>query len=350
MALAALGIAAAVVVGIGVGHGAARVAGRLRPTRVQVPPRNHVQLQCWMSNLFKQQQPASGRFAFRDRYLHQTIMPGSHNSATGRLKAGFFTNSVAQCQSLTIQQQLNLGVRALDLRLTPRGALAHGPVRCLASLKEVCADIVRFYKQPGCGDEVIVLSIGRQGSIPMTTWKGVAGTISAQLGDRVAPAGAHRTQTLWQLRGKVLVFTNCCPVPQQQQHQQKAWRPTHGSKIQCSYHVNGPCGTPSHVLRSVSSYSSVMARRPWHRSNPAARDPHLATCQVTLGLKETVLLAAAPASSLEHLARTTNSMLYRWLLVNGVRSKFRRSLNIVSYDFVVKELNQLIVVLNTVAD
>ena len=68
-----------------------------------------------------------------EKPLNEIVLPGSHNSAARYVEHAFF----AKCQTLGIGEQLEAGVRYLDLRLDMDGTrfkLMHGPAECRTSL------------------------------------------------------------------------------------------------------------------------------------------------------------------------------------------------------------------------
>merc|ERR1719356_865111 len=80
--------------------------------------------------------------------LRRITMPGTHNSASYALRAGHLpvVVSSARCQSRCLGAQLDMGVRFLDLRVLPSGALCHGVISCDGSLRsafDTCTDFLR---------------------------------------------------------------------------------------------------------------------------------------------------------------------------------------------------------------
>jgi hypothetical protein len=64
---------------------------------------------------------ASWMSAVPDRTLFDLTLPGTHHSASCSISSSSFSTAIcrrnAQCQSLTIMQQLHAGVRSFDVRL-----------------------------------------------------------------------------------------------------------------------------------------------------------------------------------------------------------------------------------------
>uniref|UniRef100_A0A7S4UBU7 Phosphatidylinositol-specific phospholipase C X domain-containing protein n=1 Tax=Alexandrium monilatum TaxID=311494 RepID=A0A7S4UBU7_9DINO len=76
-------------------------------------------------------------------------MPGTHNSASFAMSTRRLPSLVVaggRCQSWDLGTQLRRGVRFLDLRVRPSGALCHGPVDCGVTLQdslEVCSAFLK---------------------------------------------------------------------------------------------------------------------------------------------------------------------------------------------------------------
>jgi len=89
------------------------------------------------------------------RCPHRTIMqltiPVSHDSCTYRLsKTGrLLAKNITECQILSIREQLDVGIRGLDIRVnkfdedTGKISTHHGPFRC-ADFDECLTDVMRF--------------------------------------------------------------------------------------------------------------------------------------------------------------------------------------------------------------
>ncbi len=62
-------------------------------------------------------------------------IPGTHDSGTYNVKlgAGVFVANHAECQSLTITEQLNIGIRYFDIRTDQNGRINHGGFSCIKS-------------------------------------------------------------------------------------------------------------------------------------------------------------------------------------------------------------------------
>jgi hypothetical protein len=104
------------------------------------------------------------------RALSEIAIPGSHDSGTysfGILGAGFATT-----QDEDITQQLNDGMRRLDIRVDyqtsgfsgPGWYVYHGPIHSLTlTLDQIFAEIFRWAVQPGHGQEIIKLDLDIEG-------------------------------------------------------------------------------------------------------------------------------------------------------------------------------------------
>jgi 1-phosphatidylinositol phosphodiesterase len=107
------------------------------------------QLTDWMKNLSD------------DKKLMDISIPGSHDSGA---RYGLL-DAVGKCQDLTLDSQLNIGVRYLDIRLQANNdgslKIIHGPVDERVSFKEVLSTCNTFLtNHPG---ETILLSIKNEG-------------------------------------------------------------------------------------------------------------------------------------------------------------------------------------------
>ena len=58
--------------------------------------------------------------------VHQIVWPGSHDSATNKIGIPFITRPFAQCQSLSVYDQLATGCRLIDVRVQEERRVCHG--------------------------------------------------------------------------------------------------------------------------------------------------------------------------------------------------------------------------------
>merc|ERR1719478_1063063 len=67
-----------------------------------------------------------------DLPISSVSLPGTHNSASFAIGPPRMAAIVAagRCQARDLSAQLRMGVRFLDLRVKPNGALSHGPINC----------------------------------------------------------------------------------------------------------------------------------------------------------------------------------------------------------------------------
>ncbi|CAM0908164.1 unnamed protein product [Alopecurus aequalis] len=87
--------------------------------------------------------------------LHQVLWPGTHNSATNGI-GNCFSRPFAQCQTLSIYEQLAMGCRVLDVRVREDRLVCHEVVTGY-SVDVVIADVKRFLEETI--SEVIILEI-----------------------------------------------------------------------------------------------------------------------------------------------------------------------------------------------
>lgn len=80
-------------------------------------------------------------------YLSSLTLPGTHNShATYENVVDFYYRlpRFAECQKVSIQQQLEMGVRSLDFRLGGSGKLRHGKAELFGELRDVLGTMAAF--------------------------------------------------------------------------------------------------------------------------------------------------------------------------------------------------------------
>jgi hypothetical protein len=88
--------------------------------------------------------------------VHQVVWPGSHDSATNKIGIPFITRPFAQCQSLSVYEQLATGCRLIDVRVQEERRVCHG-VLATYSVDVVLADVKRFLAETV--SELVVLEI-----------------------------------------------------------------------------------------------------------------------------------------------------------------------------------------------
>ena len=91
-----------------------------------------------------------------DKYISEIAIPGTHDSGTSELQYNLF----AQTQYLSIPEQLNAGVRMLDIRLRNYNdalVVHHGSLYCHLNFDDVLKDCINFLiKNPS---ECILMSV-----------------------------------------------------------------------------------------------------------------------------------------------------------------------------------------------
>ncbi|PWA80443.1 PLC-like phosphodiesterase, TIM beta/alpha-barrel domain-containing protein [Artemisia annua] len=88
--------------------------------------------------------------------INKIVWPGTHNSATDKIGLKMITRPFAQCQTLSIYQQLVRGTRVLDIRVEENGKVCHG-ILTTYSIDAVIEDVKRFISETK--SEIIILEI-----------------------------------------------------------------------------------------------------------------------------------------------------------------------------------------------
>ncbi|KAL3843379.1 hypothetical protein ACJIZ3_000782 [Penstemon smallii] len=99
----------------------------------------------WMSNLH----PHKTR-------MNQIVWPGTHDSATDKIGIPLVTQPLAQCQILSIYQQLKMGTRVLDIRVKENRRVCHG-ILVTYNVDVVISNVKQFLAETQC--EIIILEI-----------------------------------------------------------------------------------------------------------------------------------------------------------------------------------------------
>ncbi|XP_060176185.1 uncharacterized protein LOC132606623 [Lycium barbarum] len=89
-------------------------------------------------------------------HVNKIVWPGTHDSATDQIGIPLITRPFAQCQSLSIYQQLVNGVRVLDIRVQEDRRICHGILLCY-NVDVVINDIKKFLSETH--SEIIILEI-----------------------------------------------------------------------------------------------------------------------------------------------------------------------------------------------
>jgi hypothetical protein len=88
--------------------------------------------------------------------LRDIVWPGTHDSATDEIGIELVTRPLAQCQSLSIFGQLELGVRAVDIRIEQNRKVCHG-ILTSYHVQRVIDDVKRFVRETTA--EFVILEI-----------------------------------------------------------------------------------------------------------------------------------------------------------------------------------------------
>ncbi|XP_074275657.1 uncharacterized protein LOC141599522 isoform X2 [Silene latifolia] len=88
--------------------------------------------------------------------INKIVWPGTHNSATNGIGIPLITRPFAECQTLSIYEQLVKGVRLLDVRVQEDRQICHGPLKSY-SVGVVLEDVKRYLAETV--SEIIILEI-----------------------------------------------------------------------------------------------------------------------------------------------------------------------------------------------
>ncbi|KAK8563058.1 hypothetical protein V6N13_018400 [Hibiscus sabdariffa] len=89
-------------------------------------------------------------------HVNKIVWPGTHDSATNKIGIPFISRPFAQCQSLSIYQQLVKGTRLLDIRVNENRLVCHG-ILTTYSVDVVINDVKKFLSETE--SEIIILEI-----------------------------------------------------------------------------------------------------------------------------------------------------------------------------------------------
>ncbi|PPD90704.1 hypothetical protein GOBAR_DD12363 [Gossypium barbadense] len=92
----------------------------------------------------------------KDLHINNIVWPGTHNSATDRIGIPCISRPFAQCQTLSVYQQLALGTRVLDIRVNENNHVCHG-ILLTYNIDVVINDVKKFLFKTT--SEVIILEI-----------------------------------------------------------------------------------------------------------------------------------------------------------------------------------------------
>lgn len=107
-----------------------------------------------------------------DTPLAAVSMPGTHNSATYSIRSGHWRKVVdaLRCQWRSLSEQLNMGIRFLDLRVRSDGRLCHGVVTCAVNIRGAFDELRDFLRHHPT--EVLVVRVKDESS-SRTSAKGI---------------------------------------------------------------------------------------------------------------------------------------------------------------------------------
>ncbi|CAL5073096.1 unnamed protein product [Urochloa decumbens] len=88
--------------------------------------------------------------------VHQVVWPGTHDSATDKIGVPLVTHPFAQCQSMSVYEQLCTGTRVIDVRVQKERRVCHGILPSYP-VDVVLDDVKRFLGETE--SEVIVLEL-----------------------------------------------------------------------------------------------------------------------------------------------------------------------------------------------
>ncbi|MED6194610.1 hypothetical protein PIB30_030104 [Stylosanthes scabra] len=88
--------------------------------------------------------------------IKKIVWPGTHDSATNEIGIPFITRPFAQCQSISIYEQLLMGTRVLDIRVQKDRKVCHG-ILTTYSVDIVIDDVKRFLSETK--SEIIILEV-----------------------------------------------------------------------------------------------------------------------------------------------------------------------------------------------
>jgi len=153
-----------------------------------------------------------GEILSDDLPISAASLPGTHNSASFAIRPPRMAAIVAagRCQSQDFSAQLRMGVRFLDLRVNPGGALCHGVISCgrlsLADALRVCSAFLRLHPR-----EVIVARIKDEQGSPASA-VAVAALVHT-LSDICPLFLEARLPRLGEVRGHVVVLRDWVEPP-----------------------------------------------------------------------------------------------------------------------------------------
>ncbi|KAK7264173.1 hypothetical protein RJT34_31778 [Clitoria ternatea] len=88
--------------------------------------------------------------------INKVVWPGTHDSATNKIGIPCITRPFAQCQSLSIYNQLEMGTRVIDIRVQEDRRVCHG-ILLTYSIDVVIKDVKKFLSETQ--SEIIIFEV-----------------------------------------------------------------------------------------------------------------------------------------------------------------------------------------------
>ncbi|XP_028765615.1 PI-PLC X-box domain-containing protein DDB_G0293730-like [Neltuma alba] len=92
----------------------------------------------------------------KNLHIYKIVWPGTHDSATNKIGVPFISRPFAQCQTLSVHEQLVMGTRVLDIRVEENGNVCHG-ILITYGIQVVMDDVKRFLSETK--SEIIILEL-----------------------------------------------------------------------------------------------------------------------------------------------------------------------------------------------
>lgn len=88
--------------------------------------------------------------------INDVVWPGTHDSATDKIGIPFISRPFAQCQTISVYDQLAMGTRVLDIRVQENRNVCHG-ILVTYAIDVVIQDVRKFLSETR--SEIIILEI-----------------------------------------------------------------------------------------------------------------------------------------------------------------------------------------------
>lgn len=164
--------------------------------------------------IFKQSALATDSQKWMSKIPDQTKLcnlniPGTHNSGTAKTTA--FTSLAASCQSDSIPEQLQKGIRCLDIKLNSDLLVNNAGVSCYKNTfdKLYFSDVLNYVSSflEENPSETVIIQIKQEGDVSDEFQDAVNGELAGKDDIYMMPRKNPATLTLGNIRGKMLVFT-----------------------------------------------------------------------------------------------------------------------------------------------